>query len=135
MGPAERNYRCYKGWVPKTGAEIISYTLVFFPPRKYTYYLPAPTTQEEVVHEAAKALGDSLRTLATNKLTYTHLSNFLRLQQMSDIINSAEKKDSDSKSQESKRATPPNIPGEQRVGPNIIEDDSGTTTQNLRNER
>ena len=53
---------------------------------------------------------------------------------MSDIINSAEKKASDSKSQESKRVTPPNIPGGQRVGPNIIEDDSETTTQQLRDK-
>ena len=54
---------------------------------------------------------------------------------MSDIINSAAKKASDIKSQESKRVTPPNIPVGQRVGPNIIEDDSETTTQNLRNEK
>ena len=133
--PAEKNYRCYTGWVPTTGAEIISDTVVFFPPRKYTYYLPAPTTQEEVVQEAAKALGDSLLTLATNNPTYTHLSKFSGLQQMSDIINSAAKKASDSKSQESKRVTPPNIPGEQRVGPDIMEDDSETTTQNLRIEK
>ena len=53
---------------------------------------------------------------------------------MSDIINSAAKKASDVKSQESNRVTPPNIPGEQRVGPNIIEDDSETSTQNLRNK-
>ena len=71
--PAERNYRCYKGWFPTTGAERISDTVVLFPPRKYTYDLPAPPTQEEVVQEEAKALGDSLRTLATNKPTYTHL--------------------------------------------------------------
>ena len=77
-------------------------------------------------------MGKNLRTLATNNPTYTHLSNFSGLQQMSDIINSAAKKASDSKSQESKRVTPPNIPGGQRVGPNIIEDDSETTTQKLR---
>ena len=53
---------------------------------------------------------------------------------MSDIINSAVKKASDRKSQESKRVTPPNIPGEQRVGPNRIEDDSETTTQQLRDK-
>ena len=53
---------------------------------------------------------------------------------MLDIINSAAKKDSDSKSQESKRVTPPNIPGGQRVGPNIIEDDSENTTQQLRDK-
>ena len=79
-----------------------------------------------MVQEAAKALGDSLRTLATNNPTYTHLSKFSGLQQISDIINSAAKKASDSKSQESKRVNPPNIPGGQGVGPNIIEDDSET---------
>ena len=51
---------------------------------------------------------------------------------MSDIINSAEKKASDSKSREIKKVTPPNIPGGQRLGPNIIEDDIETTTQQLR---
>ena len=76
-----------------------------------------------MVQEAAKVLGDSLRTLATNNPTYTHLSNYSGLQQISDIINSAAKKASDSKSQESQRVTPPNISGGQRVGPNIIEDD------------
>ena len=30
--------------------------------------------------------------------------------------------------------TPPNITGGQRVGPNIIEDDSETTTQQLRDK-
>ena len=53
---------------------------------------------------------------------------------MSDLINSAAKKASDSKSQESNRVTPPNITGGQRVGPNIIENDSETTTQQLRGE-
>ena len=98
VGPAEKNCRCYTGWVPATGSERISDTVVFFPPRKYTYDLPDPPTQEEVVQEAAKSLGGSLRTLATNNPTYTHLSNFSGLQQMSDIINSAAKKASDSKS-------------------------------------
>ena len=51
---------------------------------------------------------------------------------MSGIINSAAKKASYSKSQEIKRVTPPNITGGQRVGPNIIEDDIETTTQQLR---
>ena len=73
VGPAEINYRCYKGWVPTTGAERISDTVVFFPPRKYTYDLPAPPTQEDVVQEEDKALGDSLRTLATNNPTYTQI--------------------------------------------------------------
>ena len=92
MWAPQKNYRCYKGWVPTTGVERISDTVVFFPPSKYTYDLPAPPTQREVVQEAAKALGDSLRTLATKNPTYAHLSNFSGLQKMSDIINSAAKR-------------------------------------------
>ena len=130
-GPRRKNYRCYTGWIPTTGAERISDTVVFFPPRRYMYDLPAPPTQEEVVQEAAKALGDSLRKLATNNPTYTHLSNFSGLQQMSDIINSAAKKASDNKTQEIQRVTQPNIPVGQRVGPNIIEDDREDATQKL----
>ena len=49
VGPTEKNYRCYTGWIPTTGAERLSDTVVFFPPRKYRYDLPAPSTQEEVV--------------------------------------------------------------------------------------
>ena len=134
VGPAEKNYRCYTGLVPATEAERISDTVVFFPPQKYTYDLPSPATQEEVVHEAEKSLGNILRTLATNNPTYTHLSNFSGLQQMSDIINSAGKKASDSKTQERLRVTPPNIPGGQREGPNIIEDDSEDTEQQIRDK-
>ena len=133
-GPHRENYRCYMGWVPTTGAERISDTVVLFPPRKYTYDLPAPPTQEEVVQEAAKSLGDSLRTLAKNNPKYTHLYNFSGLQQMSDIINSAAKNASESKTQERKRVTPPKIPGGKRVGPNIIEDDSEDTAQQLRDK-
>ena len=105
--------------------------MVFFPLRRYTYDLPAPPTQEEVVQEAAKALGDSLRTLATNNPTYTHLSNLYGLQKMSDIIDSAAKKSSDAKTQERQRVTPPNIPGGHIVGPNIIEDDREDASQKL----
>ena len=98
-GPRRENYICYTGWIPTTGAERISNTVVFFPPQKYTYDLPAPPTQGEVVQEAKKSLGDSLRTLATNNPTYKHLSNFSGLQQISDIINSAAKKVSYRKTQ------------------------------------
>ena len=58
------------------------------------YDLPAPPTQGEVVQEAEEYLVNSIRTLATNNPTYTHLSNFSGLQQMSDIINSATNKKS-----------------------------------------
>ena len=131
MGPAEKNYRYYTGWIPTTGAERISDTVVFFPPRRYTYDLPAPPTQEEVVQEAAKALGDSLRKLATNNPTYTHMSNFYGLKKISDIINSAAKKASDDKTQKRQRVTPPNIRGGKSVGPNIIEDDREDAAQQL----
>ena len=133
VGPAEENYRCYKGWIPVTGAERISDTVVFFPPRRCTYDLPAPPTQEEVVQEAAKALGDSLRTLATNNPTYTHLTQFSGLQQLSDLVNSAAKKASDAKIKERQRVAPPNSPGGQRVGSNIIEDESENAEQQLQN--
>ena len=53
---------------------------------------------------------------------------------MLDIINSAAKKASDSKTQKRQRVNPPNIPGGQRVGTNIIEDDSEDTAQQLRNK-
>ena len=32
--PTEKNYRCNTGWIPTTGAEQISDTVVFFPPQK-----------------------------------------------------------------------------------------------------
>ena len=111
MGPVEKSYRCYTGWIPTTRAERISDTVVFFPLRKYTYCLTEPLTQEEVVQEAAKALGNSLKTLATKNPTYTHLSNISGLQQMEDIINSKSKKALDRKTQIRNRLTPPNIPG------------------------
>ena len=50
---------------------------------------------------------------------------------MSDIINSAAKKASDKKTQERQRMTPPNIPGGQRLGPNIIEDDREVVGQQI----
>ena len=57
VGLVENNYRCYTGWVPTTGAERILYTVVFFPTRKYTYDLPAPPIQEELVQEEGKSHG------------------------------------------------------------------------------
>ena len=95
------------------------------------YDLPKPPSQEYLVHEAAKALGDSLRTLTTNNPTYTHLSNFSGLQQISGIINSKAKKASDEKTQEIQVVNPPSIPGGKRVGPNIIEDDREDAAQQL----
>ena len=71
VGPAEKNYRCYTGWIPTTGTERISDTVVFFPPRRYMYDLPDPPTQEEVIQDTAKALSDSLRTLAKKSNIHT----------------------------------------------------------------
>ena len=45
VDPTEKNNRCYTEWIPTTGAERISDTLVFFPPQKYTYDLPVSPTQ------------------------------------------------------------------------------------------
>ena len=50
------------------------------PPQRYTYDLPAPPTPEEVVQESARALGESLKQLATNNPVYTHMTTFLGLQ-------------------------------------------------------
>ena len=111
----------------------MSDTVVFFPQRKYTYDLPSPPSQEEVVQEAAKALGDSLRILATNNPTYTHLTQLSSLHQLSDLVNSAAKKASDAKIKERQRVAPPNSPGGQRVGSNIIEDESENAEQQLQN--
>ena len=71
--PAEENYRSYSGLVTSTGAVRISNTVVFFPPQRYTYDLPAPLTPEELVQESARALGESLKQLATKKIQYTHI--------------------------------------------------------------
>ena len=84
-----------------------------------------------MVQEAAKYLGDSLRTLATNSPTYTHLSNFYGLQQISDIINSAAKKSSDAKTQERQRLNPPDVLRLRDMGPDIIEDDREDAAQKL----
>ena len=84
-----------------------------------------------MVQEAAKAFGDSLRTLATNNPTYTHLSNFSGLHQLSDLVNSAAKKTSDSKIRDRQRVTPRNILRGKRVGPNVITDDTADAEQQL----
>ena len=51
---------------------------------------------------------------------------------MSYIINLAATQSSDEKTQERQRVTPQNIPGGQRVGPNIIEDGREDAVQQLR---
>ena len=131
IGPAEENYRSYSGLVTLTGAVRISDTVMFFFLQRYTYDLPAPPTPEEVVQESARALGESLKQLATNNLVYTHLTNFLDLQQISDMVNSATKKAADAKSRGKKRVTSPDLPVRQRVGPHIIEDDTPELTDHV----
>ena len=87
------------------------------PPQRYTYDLPAPPTPEEVVKESERALGESLKQLATINPVYTHLTTFSGLQQISDMVNSATKNAADANTQEKQRVTPPDLPGRQRVGP------------------
>ena len=90
--------------------------VVFSPPQQYTYDLPAPPTPEEVVQELARALGESLKQLATNNSVYTHMTTFSGLQQISDMVNSATKKAADSKTREKQRVTPHKITGRQKGG-------------------
>ena len=85
-GPRRKKLQILHGVDPNNRSRADIRHSSVFQPRKYTYDLPAPPTQEEVVQKAEKALGDSLRTLATKNPTYTHLSNFLGLQKMSDIF-------------------------------------------------
>ena len=47
VGPAEKNYRCYTRWIPTTGSERISDTVVLFQPQRYTYDPPSPPTQDQ----------------------------------------------------------------------------------------
>ena len=131
IGPAEENYRSYSGLVTSTGAVRISDTVVFPPPQRYTYDIPAPLTPEEVVQESARALGESLKQLATNNPVYTHMTTFSGLQPISDMVNSATKKAIDAKTRGKQRVTPQNLPGRQRVRPHVIEDDKMEITNQV----
>ena len=86
---------------------------------------------EEVVQESARALGESLKQLATNNPVYTHITTFSGLQQNSDMVTSATKKSADAKTKEKQRVTPHNLPGRQRVGPHVIEDDTPELTDQV----
>ena len=62
---------------------------------------------------------------------YTQITTFASLQQISDIVNSAtakaiaaKKEAAEAKTREKQRVTPHNLPGRQRVGPYLIEDDT-----------
>ena len=79
IGPAIDNYRSYEGYITATGTTRIFDTVVFFPPQRYTYDLPAPPTAEEVVQESARALGVSLKPLAINNPIYTQMTTFAGL--------------------------------------------------------
>ena len=108
--------------------------VVFSPPQQYTYDLPAPPTPEEVVQESTRALGESLKQLATKNPVYTHMTTFAGLQQISDMVNSATKKATNTKTREKQRVTPHNLPGRQRVGPHIIEDDTPELSDMIQNK-
>ena len=83
------------------------------------------------MQESARALGESLKKLATNNPVYTHLTTFSCLQQISDMVNYATKKADDAKTGEKQRVTPPDLPGRQRVGPHVIEDDTPELTDQV----
>ena len=102
IGPAEEKYRSYSVLVMSTGAVRISDTVVFSPPQRYTYDLPAPSTPEEVVQESARALGESLKQLATKNPVYTHMNTFSGLQQILDMVNSATENAINAKTQENR---------------------------------
>ena len=76
IGPEEENYRSYF-LISNANRSSTSFRhgAVFFS-QQYTYDLPAPPTPEEVVQESARALGDSLKQLATNNPVYTHMTTF-----------------------------------------------------------
>ena len=74
------------------------------------------------MQESARAQGESLKQLATNNLVYTHLTTFLGLQHIYDMVNSTTKKAEDAKTRGKQRVTPSDIPGRQTVGPHVIED-------------
>ena len=97
--PAEENYRSYSRLLMSTGAVQISDTVVFPPPQRFNFDLPATPTTEEVVQESERELGESLKQPATNNPVYTHLTTFSNLQQISDMVNSATKKAADAMSE------------------------------------
>ena len=72
-----------------------------------------------------------MRTMATNNPTYTHLTQFSGLQQLSDLVSSAAKKTADAKTKERQRVATPNSPGRQRVVPHIIEEEYDNAEQKL----
>ena len=53
------------------------------------------------------------------------------LQQILDMVNSATKQAIDANTQEKHRVTPQNLPGRQRVGPHVIEDDTTEITNQV----
>ena len=105
--------------------------VVFSPPQRYTYDLPALPTPEEVVQESERALGESLKQLSKNNPVYTHMTTFSGLQQISDIVNSSTKKAANANTRGKQRVTPHNLPGRQRVGPHVIEDDTPELTDQV----
>ena len=59
------------------------------------------------------------------------LTTFSGLQQISDRVNSSTKKAADAKTRGKHRVTPPDLTGRQRVGPNVIEDDTPELTDQV----
>ncbi|KAL7526819.1 hypothetical protein ACHAWF_001922 [Thalassiosira exigua] len=86
IGPAPEHYRCTTCWIPSTGTERISDTIMMFHPTHMT--LPSLPTQEETVNEAARELGRALQQMATNNPAYSHLGTYAGLKKLTDIVHS-----------------------------------------------
>ena len=59
------------------------------------------------------------------------MTTFSGLQQILDMVNSATKQAIDANTREKHRVTPQNLPGRQRVGPHVIEDDTTEITNQV----
>ncbi|KAL7549933.1 hypothetical protein ACHAWF_013188, partial [Thalassiosira exigua] len=86
VGPAQEHNRCTTCWIPTTGAECISDTIMMFPPTHMT--LPSLPIPEETVNEAACELGGALQQMVTNNPAYVHLGSYAGLSKLTDIVHS-----------------------------------------------
>ena len=88
VGPAMKHYRCYRTWVPKTQAERIASTLVWFP-----HYVPMPkTSSADATTAAAQELIHALRHPApTSPLAPLSDTDTAALNQLADIFQSSTK--------------------------------------------
>ncbi|KAL7529987.1 hypothetical protein ACHAWF_003197 [Thalassiosira exigua] len=87
IAPAPEHYRCITCWIPSTGGERKSDTVMFFPPKDAM--IPSLPTPEETVNEAARELGKALQQMATTNPLYSHLGTFAGLKQLTGIVRQA----------------------------------------------